>query len=131
VQLLRAQARVAADRVAPVGIAAVDHDVASLERFAELLQDLVHRRPGRHVEEHRARRGELVAERFEVLNLGEARGHQVLGRAAAARADHLDALLERLVRQAAAHAAQADHAELIHFLLRDVLRFSSGTAFAR
>src|SRR3712207_8647092 len=52
--------------------------------------------------------------RSEVLDLDQARGHHVFGRAASARAHHAHSLLERLVRESAADAAQADHAEFIH-----------------
>ena len=45
-------------RVAPVRVAAVDDDVAGLEHRGQLVEHRIDRRPGREVEEDRARRGQ-------------------------------------------------------------------------
>jgi len=62
---------VAADRVAPVGVAAVHEDVALVQLFGEVVEDLVHRRPRRDVQEDRPRGRQPVLEVRQGANLLE------------------------------------------------------------
>jgi hypothetical protein len=58
------EAAVAPYRVAPVGVPAVDEDVAFLELFGEVVEDLIDRRSGGDVEKDYSRGSKLLLEIF-------------------------------------------------------------------
>jgi len=107
---------VAADGVAPVRIAAVGDDVAGLEGLAEPVQHCVDRRARRDVEQDSSRRPQLRVKLAEVPDFHEPCFQQVARRAAAAGADDPDALLERVVGEAATHFAETDDAKFLDHL---------------
>jgi len=105
------QAPEAANRVAPIGISAVDHDVARVEVPNELVERAVDGRPRGHVKEHHPGTGEPGTKIADARDAFETRLLEIVRRAMSRVAHHPVAFLDRLAREAAAHAAKADHAE--------------------
>src|SRR5206468_2620022 len=103
VDALLLRGRVAADRVPEVRVAAVDDDVARLDDLEQLLERLLGDLAGWDHHPEDARRLELREELVE--RLGRRLDVRVVGH------DLVPAVAESL-RHPAAHAAQADHAEL-------------------
>jgi hypothetical protein len=106
-----AQSRVAADRIAPVRVAAVGDDVAGIEDGAQLIERLVDRRSGRDVEQDDARTLQGSREIGEGLGRDQSGERQVGRRLALAEARDSELLGESLAGEIAAHLSQADDSE--------------------
>jgi hypothetical protein len=96
VYALLLQPAMASDRVSPVGIPAVDEDVALLELFGEIVENLIHCRSRGDVEEDYSRGSKLRFKVLEGADLDEPGFDHVVRGVVAREADHAYALLQGL-----------------------------------
>ena len=122
------QPLVAANRVAPVGIAGVDDDVAHFEVRGEVVDDRIHDRAGRNVDEERARWREVVPETLEPTDLRHSGVSQLIWRRMHVVSNDAYPLFERVQDEVAAHAAEADDAEFLRCALH-ISSFPRPTTF--
>lgn len=119
------ETRVPPNGVAPVGVAAVDHDVALLEMRGEIFKNGIDDGAGRNVKEDRTRSAERFAKTARFRDAHHARIDKLLRRLLLVVADHATALLQRLRGQIAADVPEANNPEFFtcirHFRLLNVL----------
>jgi hypothetical protein len=99
----------AAHRVAPIRVAPIRDNIAGLQRLGQADEDVIDGPPCRNVQQHHARRLQLLAKRGELLNLDKTRLFELIGRAIAGQANDAESFFERLESKSAAHLAKADH----------------------
>src|SRR5207245_6319682 len=111
------QSLVAANRVAPVGIAGIDDDVAHFEVRGQVVDDRIHDRAGRNVDEDGPRWREVVSETLEPTDLRHSGVSQLIWSRMHVVPDDAYPLFERVQDEVAAHAAEADYAEFLPWVL--------------
>src|SRR4051812_460773 len=92
----RLKTAMAADRVAPIRVAPIRAEVAGLQGWGRAGRDVTAAPPCRHVQQHHARRLQLLAKRGELLNLDKTRLFELIGRAIAGQANDAESFFERL-----------------------------------
>jgi hypothetical protein len=121
------KAAMAADRVAPIGVAPIRDNIAGFQRLGQPVQNVIDGSPRRNVQQHHARRLQLLAKPGERLDLDKTRLLQLIGRAAAGQADDAHSSLERQEGKSTAHLAKTDHTKftaVCHALRRVTSIFS-------
>jgi len=103
---------VAANRITPVRVAAIHDHVTGLERPGEIIEQRIHRRTRRDVEEDGAGRGKLLPEVLEATPFDHPGFLQLGAQTGRIEAHDPHSLLTRLQGESAAHPAEAHHAKL-------------------
>ena len=103
--------RMTADRVAPIGVAAVGNDVAGLEDICELRQHGVDRRTGGHIKHDEARRRKQRGKVLKIRGDLQAGARQIDGYGVGVCSSNVKIFSEGILGQAGAHLAEADDAE--------------------
>ena len=80
--------------------------------MGEAVENVIDGSPCRNVQQHHARRLQLLAKRGEVLDFGKTCLLEFIGRAVARRANDAESFFQRLESKSTAHLAKADHTQL-------------------